>query len=99
MQYDPELVDPLAEVRDVVESFRSFGVTPAHWQHTLSDAATALDQLPAEIKLKELSADLLPHIRTLLSVGLPNAPEILAQVADQVAGVLSQAKIQGIPRP
>jgi hypothetical protein len=99
MQYDPELADPLVDVRDVVESFRSFGVTPKGWRRTLTHAAKALDQLPTELKLKVPLPELLPDIRILLSSGLSNSPEVVDEVADRVAVVLNQARIPGIPRP
>lgn len=65
MQCGAELADPLVDVRDVVESFRSFGVTPADWDLTLGNALTALDQLPPEETLNVILVDLVPRIRTL----------------------------------
>jgi hypothetical protein len=45
MEYGPELADPLVDVRDVVESFRTYGVTPSDWRLVLANAAAALDEL------------------------------------------------------
>jgi hypothetical protein len=97
--YGAELADPLVDVRDVVESFRSFGVAPADWHRALDDAAAVLDQLPADKEFRELFPDLVPNIRILLSNGLSSVPDILEEVAEQVAAALSQTRVPGIPRP
>lgn len=99
MQYDTELADPLVEVRDVVESFRCCGVTPTDWRQVLGQAVATLDQLPQEAGVERRLPDLLPHLRTLLTTGLSSAPKVLDEVAAQVATVLQQARVPGIPRP
>ena len=99
MQYDIELADPLVEVRDVVESFRCCGVTPADWHQVLARAIATLDQLPQEVGVERRLPDLLPHLRTLLTTGLGNTPKVLDEVAAQVAAALQQTRIPGIPRP
>ena len=70
MQYDEELADPLVEVRDVVESFRCCGVTPADWNQALDQAITALDRLPREAGVERRLPELVPHLRILLTKGL-----------------------------
>ena len=99
MPYDAELADPLADVRDVVESFRSFGIAPADWRRTLADAATTLDRLRTEQTIRAYLPDLLQNLRILLSSSLASDRRILDEVADQVAATLSQTKVPGIPNP
>jgi hypothetical protein len=99
MQYDAELADPLVEVRDVVESYRCCGVTPTDWDQALGQAIAALGQLPQEAGLETRLPDLVPHLRVLLTEGLESVPQVVDEVAAQVAVVLSQAHIPGIPRP
>jgi hypothetical protein len=99
VHYDTELADPLVEVRDVVESFRCCGVTPMDWRQVLGQAVTTLAQLPQEAGVERRLPDLLPHLQTLLTIGLGGAPKVLEEVAAQVATVLQQARIPGIPRP
>lgn len=99
MQYDAELADPLVEVRDVVESFRCCGVTPADWSQTLGQAIAALAQLPQEAGVERRLPDLVPHLQILLTEGLDSVPQLVDEVAAQVAAALSQAQIPGIPRP
>jgi|SRR5215469_198685 len=99
MQNDMALADPLVEVRDVVESFRCCGVTPADWHQVLVQAIAALDQLPQEAGVERRLPDLLPRLRILLTAGLGSAPTVLDEVSAQVAMALQQARIPGIPRP
>jgi hypothetical protein len=99
MQYDARLADPLDDVRDVVESYRCCGVMPADWHRTLGEAVAALDQLPQEAEVDALLPDLIPHLRILLTQGLDGAPQVVSEVADQVAAALSRTRIPGIPRP
>lgn len=99
MQDDVELADPLVEVRDVVESFRCCGITPSNWEDILSQAIVALDQLSHEVGVERRLPDLVPHLRTLLSSGLPSSPKVLDEVAAQVSTALQQALLPGIPRP
>jgi hypothetical protein len=99
MQHDIELADPLVEVRDVVESFRCCGVTPTDWQQVLGQAVATLDRLPQEAGVEHRLPDLLPHLRTLLTRGLGGAPTVLEEVSAQVATVLQQARLPGIPSP
>lgn len=99
MQYDSEIADPVAEVRDVVESYRCCGVTPADWHEALGGAIAVLDKLPEEAATDTSLSNLVPLLRILQTEGLDSAPNIVEQVADKVAEVLSRARIPGIPRP
>lgn len=99
MQYEVEFADPLVEVRNVVESFRCCGVTPTDWYQVLNRALTTLNELPLEVGVERRLPDLLPHLRILLAGGLSSAPEVVDEVAAQVAAALSQTRVPGIPRP
>ncbi len=70
MQYDVELADPLVDVRDVVETFRSCGVTAPNWHGTLADAVAALDRLPQAAQVDARLPHLIPRLRLLLAHGL-----------------------------
>ena len=62
MQYDVELADPLVDVRDVVETFRSCGVTAPNWHGTLADAVAALDRLPQAAQVDARLPHLIPRL-------------------------------------
>jgi hypothetical protein len=99
MQYAAEVVEPLTEVRDVVETFRQSGVKVPAWHDALAAAVDALNGLPyAELAGVEL-AQLTGCIHVLIHQGLDDEPQITAQVADWVATALVDAKVPGIPRP
>jgi hypothetical protein len=70
MQYAADLADPLLDVRDVVESFRSYHVTPPDWDETLRHAIAALSRLQALAQVNVLPAGLLPDLNLLLTDGL-----------------------------
>lgn len=99
MQYAADLTDPLVDVRAVLESFRMGQVTPPDWHQTLRAAVIALDRLPPEVQLDALLPNLLPRLNLLLARGLNSSPQVVDQVADQVAIVLQQTRIPGIPYP
>jgi hypothetical protein len=99
MQSDVELTDTLVEVWHVIESFRCCGVTPTDWHQVLGRAIATLDQLPQEVGVERRLPDLLPHLRTLLTMGLGGKPKVLDEVAAQVATALQQARIPGIQHP
>jgi hypothetical protein len=98
MQYAADLADPLLDVRDVVESFRSYHVTAPDWDETLRHAIAALSQLRALAQVNVLLAELLPDLDLLLSNGLDNSPQLVEKVATQVAHVLEGTTIPG-PTP
>ena len=99
MQYGAELADPLVDVRDVLESFRTYGVTPVDWRDTLRGAAAALDELSPKAQLNQLLPGLVIHLNQLLADGLTNHMKIVEDVADQVAVVLRSVEIPDLPKP
>jgi hypothetical protein len=95
MQYAEDLADPLLDVRNVVESFRSYHVTPPHWDEALRHAIDALSRLPAQAQVSVLLPGLLPSLGLLLSEGLANSPQVVDRVATQVANILEETTISG----
>jgi hypothetical protein len=98
MQYAADLADPLLDVRDVVESFRSYHITPPDWDETLRHAIAALSRLQALAQVNVLLAGLLPDLGLLLTDGLDSSPQVVEKVATQVANVLEETTIPG-PTP
>ncbi len=93
-----DLADPLLDVRDVVESFRSYRVTPPDWDETLRHAIAALSRLQALARVSVLLAGLLPDLDLLLTDGLDSSPQVVEKVATQVANLLEETTIPG-PAP
>jgi hypothetical protein len=99
MEYGPELADPLVDVRDVVESFRSYGVTPPDWRATLGNAAAALDELSPGPQLSDLLPPLVLHLNELLVGGLAENPVVVSEVAEEVSAVLASVPLPTMPKP
>jgi hypothetical protein len=95
MQYGADLAEPLLEVRDVVETFRSYQITPPDWDESLRHATAALRRLQALAEVNVLPAGLVPDLDLLLADGLDSSPQIVAKVATQVAVVLAETMIPG----
>lgn len=95
MQYDAYLADPLLDVRDVVESFRSYQVTPPDWDETLRHAVTALSEMQAEIQVDSVLPGLLPDLAFLLANGLNSSPQVIEKIATLVANILEETRIPG----
>jgi hypothetical protein len=98
-QYAADVADSLVDVRDVVESFRTWQLTVPDWDETLRQAADALDRLPPQAQVDELLPGLLSNLRLLLTEGLGSFPQIVNEIAEQVAIVLQETRIPGIPTP
>ena len=97
MERGADLADPLVDVRDVVESFRSSHLTLPGWDQTLRQVVTALSQLPSQAQVDVLLPGLVPDLRLLLTAGLGNVPEVVERVAARVAAALEQTRVPGIP--
>jgi hypothetical protein len=95
MQYAVDLADPLLDVRNVVESFRSYHVTPPDWDETLRHAIAALSQLQALVEVDIVLPGLLPDLDLLLTGGLERSPQVVEKVATQVANILAETTIPG----
>ena len=98
-QYAADLADPLVDVRDVVESFRSSHLTLPDWDQTLRRVIIALGLLPPQAHVDVLLPGLVPNLRLLLTAGLDNVPQVVERVAAQVAVALEEARVPGIPAP
>ena len=99
MEHAADLADPLVDVRDVVESFRSNHLTLLDWDQTLRRVVTALSQLPPQAQVDVLLPGLVSNLRLLLTAGLENVPQVVDMVAAQVAAALEQTRVPGIPAP
>jgi hypothetical protein len=98
MQYAADLADPLLDIRNVVESFRSYHVTPPGWDETLGHAVAALSRLQAPVQVNALLAGLLPDLDLLLADGLDRFPQVVDKIATDVANLLEETTIPG-PTP
>jgi hypothetical protein len=98
MQYAADLADPLLDVRDVVESFRSHQVIPADWDETIRRAMGVLSQLPPQARVDTRLPGLLPDLGRLLGDGFGNSP-LVDRIARQVANALDETPVPGIPAP
>jgi hypothetical protein len=96
--YAADLADPLLDVRNVVESFRSYHVTPPGWDETLRDAMAALSRLQAPDQVNTVLSALLPALDLLLTDGLDSSPLVVEKVATQVVNILKETTIPG-PTP
>jgi hypothetical protein len=99
MQNAAELADPLVEIRDVVESFRTCRLLLPDWDTVLGQAVAALSRFGPSAEAEALFSGLLPNLRLLMAEGLRSAPQIVDEVAQQVASALKQTKVPGIPAP
>jgi hypothetical protein len=99
MRYGAELADPIADIRDVVETFRVYRVITADWYEVLTVAVEALDRLPEDVKAASRLPVLIPRIRQLLQSSLKSDDPVLQEVADHIADLLQEIRIPGIPRP
>lgn len=99
MEYVADLADPLVDIRDVVESFRSSHLMLPDWDQTLRRVVTALSQLPPQAQVDVVLPGLVPNLRLLLTAGLDNVPQVVDMVAAQIAAALEQTRVPGIPAP
>lgn len=99
MEYGPELADPLVDVRDVVESFRTYGVTSPDWRAVLGNAVAALAELSPRPQLGNLLPPLVLRLNELLAGDLAANPVVVSEVADQVSAVLAFVQIPAMPKP
>jgi hypothetical protein len=99
MSYGAELADPVADVRDVVETFRRYGVLTADWREVLNGAADAFDRLPEDVQTASRLPALIPRLRQLLQSGLKSDDPVLQEVAKHIEDLLHEIRIPGIPRP
>lgn len=94
-----ELADPVVDVRDVLETFRAYRVIAPDWREVLEGAAEALDRLPEDAQIPSRLPSLIIRIRQLLQSGLKVEDPVLQEAADQIAHLLRETRIPGIPHP
>ena len=99
MQNSVDLAGPLADIRDVVESFRTWQVTLPGWHAALGRAAAVIAAIPPQADLDHLLPGLVPDLRLLQKRGLDAQPQVVNRVADLVADALGRARVPGIPAP
>jgi hypothetical protein len=99
MQYAAELADPLVNIRDVLESFRSNRVVTSDWDQSLRRAVLVLSQLPPQAQVETVLPGLLLNLRRLQTEGLDGVPALVETVARQVAAALENTRIRGLPSP
>ncbi|WP_037068390.1 hypothetical protein [Pseudonocardia acaciae] len=80
------------EVRDVVETFRRFGVVEPGWAAVLTSAAERLDNEPD-------GRDLARRLRTLLADDMRADRALVDRVAQDVSELIKVTWPQGLPRP
>jgi hypothetical protein len=99
MQNSADLAGPLGDIRDVVESFRTWEVTLPDWDAVLGRAVAVIAEIPLQADLGSRLSGLIPDLRLLQERGLDAQPQVVNRVADLVADALAQARIPGIPAP
>ncbi|GAB7143019.1 hypothetical protein [Mycobacterium riyadhense] len=92
------LYEPIIEVRDVLESFLADDIVLADWQDTLSAASVRLFELgvawsdPDVVELSRMT-------RQLAGEGLTGDLSLARLAANNVARLLENVRIPGVPRP
>jgi len=99
MSDSAELASPIADVRDVVETYRLYGVLASDWREVLTAAGDALDRLPQPLRSEARIPRLVPRLRQLAAGGLTQGDPVLEEVAAHVHSLLEASRIPGIPRP
>jgi hypothetical protein len=99
MSYGAALADPAADIRDVVETFRIYGVLTSDWREALAKSIRALEELSPDVQ-SACGVPLLVHrLHVLLEAGLEPLSPVLDAVAEHAASLLAQSQVPGIPRP
>ena len=99
MSYGAELADPIIDIRDVVETFRGYGLLTSDWREALRGAIDTLDGLPDDARSASGATLLVPRLHRLLETGLKQGDPVVDEVADHVATLLDQRRIPGISSP
>lgn len=99
MSDSAELASPIADVRDVVETYRLYGVLTSDWRDVLTAASDALDRLPQPTRSEARIPGLVPRLRQLAAAGLRQGDPVLDEVAAHVQSLLQASRVPGIPRP
>lgn len=94
-----ELAAPLAEVREVVETFRHHKIVLPDWAHIVSSAIEAL-AVPTYLQPPAASLfDVVAELRILLDTGLAGNTGLVDHIAAETAELLEAARPSEIPSP
>lgn len=93
------LANPITDVRDIVETFRLYGIPLSNWRETLSAAIDMLDRLPDGVRSDNRVSVLVPRLHHFINAGLTRDDPTLNEVSSQVEALLDNTRIPGIPRP
>jgi hypothetical protein len=92
------VVGAAAEVRDVVETFRRFGVRVPGWEKTLRRALWELTTDYAMLTSAPLVTDLVTSLEMILREGLQ--PGLALDTASAAAArLVSETRVDGVPQP
>ena len=92
------LFGPIVEVRDVVESFLHDQVLVASWRQRLAEASRQFIELgsdPHDMEVAELGG----RVGILAELGLEEEPTLARSIASDVARLLDEVHVPGLPRP
>lgn len=92
------LADPLVDVRDVLETYRLYGLEVADGRAILTSAADRLSHLD-ECSCAGRYGDLTSQLRLLASGELGERRQLLEQVADTVDALLRDTRMENVLRP
>jgi hypothetical protein len=94
-----ELLGPLTEVREVVETYRHHKIVLADWAEVFSVAIEAL-QAPVEAPPAAATlTDVVGELRTLLDTGLAGNADLVERIAAETAELFEAARPVGMPAP
>jgi hypothetical protein len=92
------LFEPIVDIRDVLESFLVSEVLLSGWQRTLEAAAARLVELGNDWSDTDL-VELGQVAEQLAAKSLVSEPVLARSAADDIARMLDQVRIPGVPRP
>src|SRR5688500_14018575 len=98
MSYAPVLFAPIADVRDVLETFLAERVLLPHWRETLASAAEQVVRLGTERADSDLTR-LGTRIEALAGSDLQDQDALVRHVATEALHVLRDTRVPGLPRP
>ncbi len=100
MRYAAEVAEPISDVRDVVETFRRYGVEAVDWREVVISAIVQLERTSVSEGIKAPWADhLTGQLHELVRVGLTQGDSLLETIAEEIHSLISSTRVPGIPRP
>jgi hypothetical protein len=93
------VAEPLMDVREILETFRRYHIVVDGWAEVLTRAASALDQVPAELEISASTIWIASELNEIVAYGLQHDHSKLGMVADRTAELLASIRVPGIPRP